>query len=68
MSKEKRTSQDEQRQFWRMVFETHRQSGLSISTFCRQEGLTEPAYYYWRKKHQEHQAGRTEDPGGRLIL
>lgn len=49
MSKAK-ASEDDQEQFWRMAIETWRSSGLSIRQFCRQEGLSEPQFYLWRKK------------------
>jgi len=38
------------RQFWPMALEARRESGLSVAAFCRQEGLSEAAYYYWRRK------------------
>lgn len=40
----------EQQQFWQMAVETWRSSGLSVRQFCRQEGLSEPSFYSWRKK------------------
>jgi len=40
----------DQEQFWRMALETWQASGLSIRQFCRQEGLSEPQFYLWRKK------------------
>ena len=43
-------SEAEQRQFWQMAVETWRSSGLSIRAFCRQEGLSEPSFYAWRRK------------------
>ena len=43
-------SDDDQRQFWQMVLETYRTSGLSVRRFCRQEGLSEPSFYTRRKK------------------
>jgi hypothetical protein len=50
MSKATRVSQDEQRQFWRMVFETQQASGLTIKQFCQNEGISEAGFYSWRKK------------------
>lgn len=50
MSKDKQTGREEQRQFWAMVFQTHRDSGLSIKQFCQNEGISEAAFYSWRKK------------------
>ncbi|AQQ71500.1 hypothetical protein SMSP2_01874 [Limihaloglobus sulfuriphilus] len=40
----------EQRRFWEMVIETWRSSGLPVRQFCKQEGLSEPTFYSWRKK------------------
>ena len=49
MSKEQKTD-TEQQQFWQMVLETFKSSGLSIRQFCKQEGLSEPSFYAWRKR------------------
>jgi transposase len=49
MSKAK-GSEEDQEQFWRMAIETWQSSGLSIRQFCKQEGLSEPQFYVWRKK------------------
>ncbi len=43
-------SDSEQYQFWQMALETWRSSGLSVRNFCKQEGLSEPAFYAWRRK------------------
>jgi hypothetical protein len=43
------TSQ-EQREFWRMVFESHHGSGLTVKRFCQKKGFSESMFYYWRKK------------------
>jgi len=50
MSKQQKLSKDDQRQFWQMAIETWQASGLSVRQFCKQEGLSEPAFYSWRKK------------------
>ena len=49
MSKEQASNTD-RRQFWQMVIDTCKESGLSIAAFCKKEGISEAAYYYWRKK------------------
>ena len=46
----KEKSNIEQRQFWQTAIEARRKSGLSIAAFCKKEGLSEAAYYYWRRK------------------
>ena len=50
MSKSLKSSQEEQRQFWQMVFDTYKSSGLNIKQFCKNEGISEAAFYAWRKK------------------
>ena len=50
MGKDIKSSKEEQRQFWQMVFDTHKASSLSIKQFCKNEGITEAAFYAWRKK------------------
>ncbi len=50
MSREQIKSNNEKRQFWRMAIETWRDSGMSVSKFCRAEGLAEGTFYNWRKK------------------
>lgn len=54
MSKAKKSDTD-QRQFWQMVLETFKSSGLSVRQFCQQEGLSEPSFYSWRKRLSTHQ-------------
>ena len=36
--------------YWRMVLARWRRSGLSVRTFCRAEGVSEPSFYGWRRK------------------
>lgn len=43
-------SDTDQRQFWQMVLDTFKSSGLSVRRFCKQEGLSEPSFYAWRKR------------------
>ncbi len=42
---EKASKQDQQ-QFWRIAIETWQASGLSIRQFCKNEGLSEPQFYW----------------------
>ena len=49
MSKAKKADTDQQ-QFWQMVLETFKSSGLSVRQFCQQEGLSEASFYSWRKR------------------
>ena len=52
MSKVEKSNTDQQ-QFWLMVLETFKSSGLSVRQFCQQEGLSEPSFYSWRKRLTE---------------
>jgi transposase-like protein len=36
-------------QFWRDVLRRCKESGLSIRAYCRQRGLAEPSFYFWRR-------------------
>lgn len=49
MSKDSNTETD-QRQFWQMAIEAWQAGGLSVRQFCKQEGLSEPSFYMWRKR------------------
>lgn len=50
MSKNQKSLNEDRRQFWQMVIETWQSSGLSVSKFCKAEGLSEGSFYNWRKK------------------
>jgi transposase-like protein len=50
MSTEQAKSNKERRQFWQMVIETWQDSGMSVSKFCKAEGLSEGTFYNWRKR------------------
>ena len=50
MSTKQARSNNERRQFWQMAIETWQDSGMSISKFCKAEGLSEGTFYSWRKK------------------
>lgn len=50
MSKVPQGTDAEQVEFWRMAFEAHQSSGLTVKQFCRREGLAEWSFYPWRKK------------------
>lgn len=40
----------ETREFWEAAVRLWKESGLSVRTFCRNEGLTEHAFYSWRRE------------------
>jgi transposase-like protein len=37
---------------WRTRISAQERSGASVKQFCRQHGLTEQSFYYWRKRLQ----------------
>lgn len=46
----------EKEAFWRMVMEEHRNSGFTIKDFCKQQGISEPSFYAWRKRLKKRDA------------
>jgi len=58
MSSKRTRSNKERRQFWRMVIEIWQDSGMSISKFCKAEGLSEGTFYNWKKKLSPRPAQR----------
>jgi len=64
------SSKNDESAFWQMVFETFRSSGLTVRQFCKNEGITESAFYSHRKKlleghYPEHPATipQSQPPG-----
>ena len=63
MSTKQAKSNNERRQFWQMVIETWQDSSMSVSKFCKAEGLSEGAFYNWRKKLSGTHSRRNEPAG-----
>jgi hypothetical protein len=42
--------QVERRELWRQRIAQQEKNGLSIRVFCREQGLSEPAFYAWRQR------------------
>ena len=40
----------EKEAFWRMAIHEHQSSGLTIKAFCKQQGISQPSFYAWRRK------------------
>ena len=38
---------------WRGVLERQAESGLGVGEFCRQESISAPSFYSWRRRFQE---------------
>ena len=43
-------NREELRSEWRGRISRHVSSGLTVSRFCREEGVAESAFYRWRKR------------------
>ena len=50
MSKKRKSLNEDRRKFWQMVIDIWQNSGMSVSKFCKAEGLSEGSFYNWRKK------------------
>ena len=44
--------------YWRERIAAQERSGLTIERFCKEQGLTEQSFYYWRKRLREQQPMR----------
>jgi transposase-like protein len=41
-------------EYWREKIAAQERSGLSVQQFCKEQGLNNPSFYYWRKRlHQQ---------------
>jgi transposase-like protein len=59
MAKSKRSAEKEE--FWRMVLEEHRHSGLGVKAFCRQQDVSEALFYAWRRKIRNRDSELRQD-------
>jgi transposase len=50
MSRDRELGRSEKREFWRLTSERWLSSGLSVRRFCQAEGLSEAAFYWWRRQ------------------
>jgi transposase-like protein len=41
--------------YWRAQMEAQERSGKSVARFCKDQGLTEQAFYFWRKRFRNQQ-------------
>ena len=41
--------------YWRAQIGAQERSGKSIARFCKDQGLTEQAFYFWRKRLRDQQ-------------
>jgi hypothetical protein len=45
-----RTRNRPARELWIARVKRHRQSNLTVAEFCRQQGVSAPSFYQWKKK------------------
>ena len=52
----------EKEAYWRSHLERQSASGLSIRRWCRENGVSEPTFYVWRRelRKRDHERGQTE--------
>lgn len=60
-----KSNNKERRQFWQMVIETWQDSGMSVSKFCKAEGLSEGSFYNWRKRLSGRNSQRNKQTDSR---
>jgi hypothetical protein len=61
---------NEKEEFWRLVIEEHRASGLTVRAFCEREAVPEPSFYAWRKRlrdRDEARMAKTIEQGQNLV-
>jgi len=61
----KRSEREIQREkHWQEVVRGQRESGQSVRAYCRQAGIEESAFYWWRRE-LSRRSGERKDPGQR---
>jgi transposase-like protein len=55
MSKTDAAKKASRADYWRTQIEAQERSGKSVVRFCKEHGLTEQAFYFWRKRLRNQQ-------------
>ncbi len=50
MAKRLRRSRAESEAYWRRLIREQQQSGQAIRGFCREQGVTESAFHFWKRE------------------
>jgi transposase-like protein len=59
----KRTEREIQRQrHWQEIVRGQRESGQSVRAYCRQAGMEESAFYWWRRELARRSRQRNDSP------
>jgi hypothetical protein len=45
-------------EYWRKLIAEQEGGGLKVRPFCRERGITEPSFYYWRKRLRKRELVR----------
>jgi hypothetical protein len=45
-----RDKQGDRREFWRELIGKQKRSSQSVRTFCQEQGVSQPSFYYWRQQ------------------
>ena len=45
-------------EYWRKLIAEQEGGGQKVRPFCRERGITEPSFYYWRKRLRENETVR----------
>jgi len=40
-------------EYWRERIAAQERSGLTVQQFCKEQGLNNPSFYYWRKRFRQ---------------
>jgi transposase-like protein len=43
-------------EYWRKLIAEQEGGGQKVGPFCRERGITEPSFYYWRKRLQKRES------------
>ena len=43
-------------EYWRKLIAEQEGEGQKVRPFCRDHGITEPSFYYWRKRLRERES------------
>jgi hypothetical protein len=52
----------EKESLWREIMERQMASGVSVRSFCAAEGISEPSFYFWRRKLRPRERERVRTP------
>ena len=67
-TKRTRRSSPEKRRYWQDHIEAQQRSGLSIGRYCRDQGLAQSTFDYWRRKLASIPAPVRHDPSSVTIV